>query len=291
MLSPDWYAIGCGMGMKLSTLQKVRAEGMEDREKVLSIIKELVSYGHYETGHLWQVVQFVDHPEMLSHFPAHLRCLPSAPLCAANPRATANLCFLAIARNLIDKAHEFGKSMSLESRIIDVMMRDYKDHSYKPLIQMIRQSMCNISGNRKFHLQRISKAAIKLLPDLKIILENVMMFANDFAGSEGKAGATPDWLQSLASDASYEQLLERAIAGMIDAPDEYLCPITGCLIAEPAYLESDGVRRAYERSALTRWVERQFTNPMTRAPVKLDDIKPYPKRAQDIREWLEQSAS
>ena len=44
------------------------------------------------------------------------------------------------------------------------------------------------------------------------------------------------------------------------APDALVCPITQCLMTEPALLTSSG--RTYERSAIARWIREHGTDPL-----------------------------
>lgn len=58
-----------------------------------------------------------------------------------------------------------------------------------------------------------------------------------------------------------------------DAPDWLLCPITQCLMTEPAIVTSSG--RTYERSAVSRWVTEVGTDPLDPdARLTLDMLAP-----------------
>ena len=46
------------------------------------------------------------------------------------------------------------------------------------------------------------------------------------------------------------------------APDPLLCPITQCLMTEPALVVSSG--RTYERAAIVRWISEHGTDPLDR---------------------------
>ena len=54
-------------------------------------------------------------------------------------------------------------------------------------------------------------------------------------------------------------------------PDEYLCPITQSVMADPV-LGSDG--RTYERSAITEWLRTHNTSPITREVMTATSLKP-----------------
>ena len=53
-------------------------------------------------------------------------------------------------------------------------------------------------------------------------------------------------------------------------PDEFRCPITQEMMTDPV-VATDGY--TYERSAITEWLKKNPTSPMTRQPIRLEDLK------------------
>ena len=58
-------------------------------------------------------------------------------------------------------------------------------------------------------------------------------------------------------------IIPPAIAADANAPDALVCPITQCLMTEPALVTSSG--RTYDRGAISRWIAEHGTDPLDRA--------------------------
>jgi len=71
-------------------------------------------------------------------------------------------------------------------------------------------------------------------------------------------------------------------------PDEYLCPITQCIMVEPV-IGSDG--NTYEKSAITEWLRTNTTSPVTRQPMRLDSLRPNYALRSMIERYNTNSAS
>jgi len=56
-----------------------------------------------------------------------------------------------------------------------------------------------------------------------------------------------------------------------DIPEYFLCPITGCLIRQPA-MTPDGV--TYDYDAITEWLQNKNTDPSTNQPLAISDLCP-----------------
>ena len=59
--------------------------------------------------------------------------------------------------------------------------------------------------------------------------------------------------------------LRQRFGGAAEIPDEYCCPISKEIMQDPV-IASDG--NTYERSAITTWLERSSTSPLTRQPLE-----------------------
>ena len=72
----------------------------------------------------------------------------------------------------------------------------------------------------------------------------------------------------------------------IFVPDDFYCPITGELMDDPV---SDNEGHTYERSAITKWLSKNNTSPMTRNGLYMNNLKPnisLKKSIDSIREKL-----
>lgn len=56
-----------------------------------------------------------------------------------------------------------------------------------------------------------------------------------------------------------------------DVPDYFLCPITGCLMRQPA-MTPDGV--TYDYDAIVEWLQTKQTDPSTNQPLNPDQLCP-----------------
>ena len=65
-------------------------------------------------------------------------------------------------------------------------------------------------------------------------------------------------------------------------PDEFRCPITQEIMADPV-LAMDG--NTYERSAITEWLKKNPTSPITRQPMRLEDLKTNRALLQSIERF------
>ena len=67
------------------------------------------------------------------------------------------------------------------------------------------------------------------------------------------------------------------------APRHFRCPITLCVIREPAVTPA-GI--SYERSALMQWLEHQHTEPSTKRRLKRSRVVPNLTLRAMIEDWL-----
>ena len=72
-----------------------------------------------------------------------------------------------------------------------------------------------------------------------------------------------------------------------DAPDALVCPITQCLMTEPALVVSSG--RTYERAAIVRWIQQHGVDPLDRGNVlRVDQLAPNLAVRQMVETWARQ---
>ena len=68
------------------------------------------------------------------------------------------------------------------------------------------------------------------------------------------------------------------------APDPLLCPITQCLMTEPALVVSSG--RTYERAAIVRWISEHGTDPLDReTSLNIASLAPNLAVRQMVETW------
>ena len=68
------------------------------------------------------------------------------------------------------------------------------------------------------------------------------------------------------------------------APDPLLCPITQCLMTEPALVVSSG--RTYERAAIVRWISEHGTDPLDReTSLNIASLAPNLAVRQMVEAW------
>ena len=69
-----------------------------------------------------------------------------------------------------------------------------------------------------------------------------------------------------------------------DAPDALVCPITQCLMTEPALVVSSG--RTYERAAIVRWIQQHGVDPLDRGnALRVDQLAPNLAVRQMVETW------
>ena len=69
-----------------------------------------------------------------------------------------------------------------------------------------------------------------------------------------------------------------------DAPDALVCPITQCVMTEPALVVSSG--RTYERAAIVRWIHQHGVDPLDRGNVlRVDQLAPNLAVRQMVETW------
>lgn len=57
----------------------------------------------------------------------------------------------------------------------------------------------------------------------------------------------------------------------VDVPDSFLCPLTQEVLRDPV-VDPDG--NSYERHAIEAWLEKNSTSPITRKPLRREELVP-----------------
>jgi hypothetical protein len=70
----------------------------------------------------------------------------------------------------------------------------------------------------------------------------------------------------------------------IDVPQDHICAITHEIMLDPV-VDSQG--RAYEREAITRWINQNHTHPTDRTAMKVEDLSNAPALSRLIRVFVE----
>lgn len=66
-------------------------------------------------------------------------------------------------------------------------------------------------------------------------------------------------------------------------PEYFLCPITGCLMRQPA-MTPDGV--TYDYDAIVEWLNNKQTDPSTNQPLSVDQLCPNRTVRSMIEDWI-----
>ncbi|CAF0990373.1 unnamed protein product [Rotaria sordida] len=75
---------------------------------------------------------------------------------------------------------------------------------------------------------------------------------------------------------------------MADLSSSFLCPITRELMTDPV-IDPDG--NSYERSAIEDWLKQHSTSPITRTPLRLNDLRPNRALRESIEEYRNKQSS
>ena len=74
-----------------------------------------------------------------------------------------------------------------------------------------------------------------------------------------------------------------------DVPEYFLCPITGCLMRQPA-MTPDGV--TYDYDAIVEWLQQKQTDPSTNQPLSPEQVStklywanPKPVQVYAMKQW------
>jgi hypothetical protein len=70
---------------------------------------------------------------------------------------------------------------------------------------------------------------------------------------------------------------------MEDAPEEFICPLTLCIMTDPV-VSKDG--KNFDRAAILKWLAKGHENcPLTRQPLHLSSLVPNHKLRRSIQQW------
>ena len=70
----------------------------------------------------------------------------------------------------------------------------------------------------------------------------------------------------------------------VDPPDALCCPITTQIMRQPV---KTPLGHIYDRPAITQWVVKFHSDPMTRAPLDVSDLVPDPDTKAQVEAWRE----
>merc|ERR1719324_1498336 len=89
------------------------------------------------------------------------------------------------------------------------------------------------------------------------------MLVDSQSAANGKDGKTPKtWPPPIGVPESMDSQ---------ETPEYFLCPITGCLMRQPA-MTPDGV--TYDYDAIAEWLSNKQTDPSTNQPLSVDQLCP-----------------
>jgi len=88
------------------------------------------------------------------------------------------------------------------------------------------------------------------------------MLVDANSGTSGSSGTPKSWPPPIAIPEEMDNK---------ETPEYFLCPITGCLMRQPA-MTPDGV--TYDYDAIVEWLQSKNTDPSTNQPLSISDLCP-----------------
>jgi len=72
-----------------------------------------------------------------------------------------------------------------------------------------------------------------------------------------------------------------------DIPDEFNCPISCCIMTNPVYSKNNPNSK-FNFEHIKKWLENNKTDPLSRQPLKIEDLVPDEELSRKISAWLEE---
>ena len=107
-------------------------------------------------------------------------------------------------------------------------------------------------------------------------------------GNTPSANPTPDSANMKTKEGTYASInatiKKRKKADAVDYPDEFICPISLCVMKDPV-IGNDSI--TYERASIEKWLEDHGTSPHTRQPMDVSCLKPNRALLSSIKSYSE----
>ena len=255
-----WQEIGLAMGLTLYRIRPIEIQARDDSFEAIALVFESLSQFDpcLETGHLNEVLQFLGLPE--NEIPEALRCTPQKPIREVCQTAVINRSLISLTELISEKISEFGQHLGVSSAVVAGHIRWYerlncRERAVYPIIKTYLQGG-SITNEKAFNA--LNKAVL---------------------------------MCTASESVDQKETIHTAIQAVLATPDHFVCPITLDLIEDPVYLTNDQVKKAFERSALERWIGANETNPLTRRPVTMAEVTAFPALKVKINQWKVEQAN
>ena len=286
-LSHNWYWIGLAMGLPSSQLECIDADGHSEPVNCLyKMLRALTERPVYETGHLYNVLLFLDDQEAIQAFPAHLKGKPKQALATLAPSSSMAHALITLASALSHHPQAFGRQLGLPDRVITNALYKYQHDPRRIIVELIQGSIQRAIIKRSDLLDRMVTAAISLdRAEMKICLLDAMDWTTrkDHQSQPQAAGFSV----LVSEEQKLRQKLRAAALAILEVPPEFICPITLDLVQDPVAVQMGNKKQVFEREALRRWIEDKGRNPLTNLQLQWDEVQEFPEIMPKIHEWLE----
>ena len=286
-LSHNWYWIGLAMGLSRSELVFIEKDcHYRPVDCLYKMLGTLIRQGTYETGHLYNVLLFLDDQEAIQAFPAHLKGEPKQALASLVLSSSMAHALITLAGALKHHPEAFGRQLNLSNHVIGTVLDDHKRDPRRTIVELIQKSIKQSSCNRSDLLDRLVTAAIALdKAEMKINLLEAMDWATRKADQLWPQAGVFSGLAS--AEQKLRQKLQTAALASLKAPPEFICPITLDLVKDPVAVQMGDKTQVFERKALQRWVGETGRNPLTNLPLQWSEVQECPEIMLEMHEWLE----
>ncbi|MGH0186297.1 UNVERIFIED_CONTAM: hypothetical protein FKN15_021545 [Acipenser sinensis] len=158
-------------------------------------------------------------------------------------------------------------------------VKDFTEFDFKP--QQLVSDICTISlnlGNEENFCSTVPKDGRSYSPRLFAQMVRVLKKINKPGNMIVSFSQLADKIKSLAD----QQLQDEETYA--DAPDEFLDPIMSTLMLDPVLLPSSRV--TVDRSTIARHLLSDQTDPFSRSPLTMDQIRSNTELKERIQQWL-----
>lgn len=286
-LSHNWYWIGLAMGLSDHELASIEIYcSSRPVDCLYEMLKTLIGHSGYETGHLYNVLLFLDDQEAIQAFPAHLKGEPKQSLATLVPSSSMAHALITVADALSHQPQDFGRQLRLPDYKISSAILQYQRDPRRIIVKLIQESIYLAIINRSDLLDRLVAAAISMnRVEIKINLPEAMDWTTRAAHQPQPQAAGFSVLVS--EEQKFRQKLRAAALASLEVPPEFICPITLDLVQNPVAVQMGDKKQIFERDALHRWVDETGRNPLTNLKLKWDEVQEFPEVMLKIHEWLQ----
>ena len=282
-LSHNWYWIGLAMGLPNYRLEIIEANNSNPVDSLYDMLKVLIK-SKYETGHLYDVLLFLNDKDAIQAFPAHLKGEPEQALATLAPLSSMAHALITLAEALHDSGFDFGVKLGVPVPRIKVVLQNCRFDLQQGIIQLIHEKMKLTTISRTELLDELITAVTFLdKPELKSSMMDAMYRLRRKANHQAPGFSN---LLTKEGEQEFKKQIRTAVLGCLDVPHEFICPITLELAEDPVVLIMGNKKQVFERSVLTKWIEEHERHPLTNEELKLSEVQECPEIREKIQQWL-----